>query len=133
MQKCVFLYLSIEVTALFSAAFNSRTTHFTVHYLKALDLCCSSSGSIKPTHHVSCHTIETVAHYLCVFHFSYCIFQWERNTYETLFPLYLSDQGTTLCFIVQKHSVRRAALMETDPCSVEAVWKDSNPPAGWDL
>lgn len=23
--------------------------------------------------------------------------------------------------------------METDPCSVEAVWKDRSPPAGWGL
>lgn len=47
--------------------------------------------------------------------------------------LFSEEQRTTWCFMEQKHSVRRAVLVETDPCAVQAVWKDSNPPAGWGL
>lgn len=33
----------------------------------------------------------------------------------------------------KKNSVRRVFFVETDPCWVQALWKDSSPPAGWGL
>lgn len=90
------------------------------HVYSPLPLSCAA-------HRVCCRTVETVPAARAGCAFSFPSFVCGNRA------LFSEEQRTTWCFMEQKHSVRRAVLVETDPCAVQAVWKDSNPPAGWGL